>query len=244
MKIALALHIIVCVMCSGCSEYARKEYFCEGYTQIQNDQTFGQNGVRINIDEICITYLGRDYDKYSCIRFGMGSVEEWGAVSGSDGQVDERRSFSATMDSGKAIVEVRKQERPSKPELIERKLINNNWNFFYKKIPLNLTLPKATATAETLATFDLYAVSNVVYWGGRMIKEPYTKELQDILGLSDQKSYGVGGSTYQAYHGRANNSVEATYSFDPSRLTLSYESKETSRRYGCEVWRKQRWWEL
>ena len=243
LKLELSTVIIGCIFLSACSEYDGKEYFCEGYWQNGNARSYGQNAVRINNEEICITYLDRDYDKYQCIRFGKEIYGEWVSNQGGDGQIEERTSFSSKFESGKALVQVRRQERPGKAEFVERKLINNNWNFFYKDIPLNLPLPKSLATEDNLLTFDLYAVSNVVYSNGRMIGKPYSKELADILGPSDQQSYGVGGDTFKAYYDRANNALVSTYIFDTNTSTLGYDSKYPHR-YQCAFWKKQRWWEL
>jgi hypothetical protein len=222
----------------SCGVSETKEYFCE--TPFVDDNHFySQTILKINKNEFCVMYKG---EKYSCVRFNEKI---------SDNLEDDSKGFTQTQYSYKAILTndiasmiVLKQESPKKTNPVIRKLVGDEYHFIFNDVELGITLNKKEASDDNLRTYDLYAINNVANWSGRMIHCGFKDEDGSC---HDIKSYSVGGEAFNSWYRAANNLPTYQYDFDLKNLTLKtdpFDKLLPITSYSCEIWKKQKWWNL
>jgi hypothetical protein len=204
------------------------------------DISYSQQAIKLSQNRICVNWRG---DTPTCVNKGSITTEPW--EDDSSGSTRSRYSFEANFEGDVTTINVSELVEPKKVSDI--KVIENGDELFfiYQDTPLSLGLPKKLDSVENRKTFQLYAIYNKIYWNGKMISE---FKFRDEKESRDVKTYSVNGDAYKSYFARANDKPTYQYFFNPKSLTLGSlsvnDDYDPARKYTCEIWNKQKWWQF
>lgn len=226
------------LLLGSCNSSTYEEYFCET-PYVDDNHFYSQQTLKISPKEFCVTWKG---DEYSCGKIGQLIIDN--AEDYFKGFGEEVNSYKAIRDKNTLSMIVYNEIRPKKSYPITRKLIDENYHFIFNGTELQITLPKKDAIEGNLKTYDLYAINNVVDWDGRLIKCNIKEEDGSCMDIALRS---VGGETFKSWYRLANNLPTYQYDFDVKNLTLktnTFNKYLPSTSYTCEIWKKQKWWNL
>ncbi len=234
--------LIFLILMDGCTSSSETEYFCESYHKYPNsdDVSYDQAILKISDNSMCVM----DREIFQCATSGKITYLPW--ENQFNKGTEDQYSLSLARNNKNYKLSFYKIEKPESEGSVTQIERSGKIYFSYKGVELNLPLSINQATEENIKTFTLYAISNVEYWNGRMINmSDSLKSFSDIF--DDVKNYGVGGSTFKSYYTRANNGLAYSYEFNIQNKSLILNFNDETlkeRQYRCDVWIKQKWWQL